>query len=122
MDEMTDLYVEYCLQLIEKSKETCSDLQILIEQKLDFSDYVPEGFGTGDLVVVGTGTLHVVDLKYGRGVVVSAEKNPQMMLYALGALSLFDMLYDIEKVSMAIVQPRVDNFYTYEISVEELFK
>lgn len=122
MDEMTDLYVEYCLELIEKSKEHCSDLQILIEQKLDFSDYVPEGFGTGDLVVVGNGTLHVVDLKYGRGVIVSAEKNPQMMLYALGALSLFDMLYDIEKVSMAIVQPRVDNFSTWEITVEELLK
>jgi len=122
MDEMTDLYVEYCLELIEKSKETCQDLQILIEQKLDFSDYVPEGFGTGDLVVVGSGTLHVVDLKYGRGVIVSAEKNPQMMLYALGALSLFDMLYDIEKVSMAIVQPRVDNFSTWEITVEELLK
>ena len=122
MDEMTDLYVEYCLELIESSKENCSDLQILIEQKLDFSDYVPEGFGTGDLVVVGNGTLHVVDLKYGRGVIVSAEKNPQMMLYALGALSLFDMLYDIEKVSMAIVQPRVDNFSTWEITVEELLK
>ena len=122
MDEYTDLYIEYCLELIEKSKENCSDLQILIEQKLDFSDYVPEGFGTGDLVVVGNGTLHVVDLKYGRGVIVSAEKNPQMMLYALGALSLFDMLYDIEKVSMAIVQPRVDNFSTWEITVEELLK
>lgn len=122
MDEMTDLYVEYCLELIEKSKETCQDLQILIEQKLDFSDYVSEGFGTGDLVVVGNGTLHVVDLKYGRGVIVSAEKNPQMMLYALGALSLFDMLYEIEKVSMAIVQPRVDNFSIWEISVEELLK
>jgi len=122
MDEMTDLYVEYCLELIEKSKENCKDLQILIEQKLDFSDYVPEGFGTGDLVVVGNGTLHVVDLKYGRGVIVSAEKNPQMMLYALGALSLFDMLYDIERVSMAIVQPRVDNFSTWEIPVEELLK
>lgn len=122
MDEMTDLYVEYCLKLIEKSKETCTDLQILIEQKLDFSDFVSEGFGTGDLVVVGSGTLHVVDLKYGRGVIVSAEKNPQMMLYALGALSLFDMLYEIEKVSMAIVQPRVDNFSTWEITVEELLK
>jgi len=122
MDEMTDLYMEYCLELIEKAKETCPDLQILIEQKLDFSDYVPEGFGTGDLVVVGSGTLHVVDLKYGRGVIVSAEKNPQMMLYALGALSLFDMLYDIKKVSMVIVQPRVDNFSTWEITVEELLK
>lgn len=122
MDEMTDLYVEYCLELIEKSKESCQDLQILIEQRLDFSDYVPEGYGTGDLVVVGNGTLHVVDLKYGRGVIVSAEENPQMMLYALGALSLFDMLYNIGKVSMAIVQPRVDNFSTWEISVEELLK
>ena len=122
MDEMTDLYVEYCLGLIEKSKESCTDLQILIEQKLDFSDYVPEGFGTGDLVVVGNGTLHVVDLKYGRGIIVSAEQNPQMMLYALGALSLFDMLYTIDKVSMAIVQPRADNFSTWEITVEELLK
>jgi hypothetical protein len=122
MDDMTHLYVEYCLELIEKSKESCEDLQILIEQKLDFSDYVPEGYGTGDLVIVGNGTLHVVDLKYGRGVIVLAEENPQMMLYALGALSLFDMLYDIKKVSMAIVQPRVDNFSTWEITVEELLK
>lgn len=120
MDEMTDLYVEYCLEVIEKAKESCKDLQILIEQKLDFSDYVPEGFGTGDLVIVGTGTLHVIDLKYGRGVIVSAERNPQMMLYALGALSLFEMLYDIDKVSMTIIQPRVDNFSTYELSVDEL--
>lgn len=122
MDEMTDLYVEYCMGLIEKAKETCKDLQILIEQKLDFSDYVTEGFGTGNLVVVGTGTLHVVDLKYGKGVMVSAEKNPQMMLYALGAISAFGMLYDIEKVSMSIVQPRLDNLSTYEMSIEELLK
>ena len=120
MDEMTDLYVEYCLGLIEKAREDCPDLQILIEQKLDFSDFVSEGFGTGDLVVVGSGTLHVVDLKYGRGVVVPAQRNPQMMLYALGALSLFEMLYDIEKISMTIIQPRVDNFSSYEISVDEL--
>lgn len=122
MDEYTDMYVEYCLSLIEKEKESCKDLQILIEQSLDFSDYVPDGFGTGDLVVVGNGTLHVVDFKYGKGVIVSAERNPQMMLYALGALSLFEMLYDIDRISMVIVQPRVDNFSTYEISVDELLK
>ncbi|NFF65946.1 DUF2800 domain-containing protein [Clostridium sporogenes] len=122
MDEYTDTYVEYCLGIIEKAKENCKDLQILIEQKLDFSDYVEGGFGTGDLVIVGTGTLHVIDFKYGRGVIVAAEKNPQMMLYALGALSLFDMLYDIKKVTMTIVQPRVDNFSTYEITVDELLK
>jgi Protein of unknown function (DUF2800). len=122
MDEYTDTYVEYCLEIIEKVKENCKDLQILIEQKLDFSDYVEGGFGTGDLVIVGTGTLYVIDFKYGRGVIVSAEKNPQMMLYALGALSLFDMLYDIEKVTMTIVQPRADNFSTYEMSVDDLIK
>ncbi|MBV1817140.1 DUF2800 domain-containing protein [Clostridium cochlearium] len=122
MDEMTDIYVEYCLGLIEKVKEKCKDPQILIEQKLDFSDYVEGGFGTGDLVVVGDKELHVVDLKYGKGIIVSAEKNPQIMLYALGAISLFDMLYDIEKVTMTIVQPRVDNFSTYEMSVDDLLK
>lgn len=122
MDEMTDIYVEYCLGLMEKVKEKCKDPQILIEQKLDFSDYVEGGFGTGDLVVVGDKELHVVDLKYGKGIIVSAEKNPQMMLYALGALSLFGMLYDIEKVTMTIVQPRVDNFSTYEMSVDDLLK
>lgn len=122
MDEYTDMYVEYCLSLIGKEKESCKDLQILIEQSLDFSDYVPNGFGTGDLVVVGNGTLHVVDFKYGKGVIVSAECNPQMMLYALGALSLFEMLYDIDRISMVIVQPRVDNFSTYEMSVDELLQ
>lgn len=120
MDEMTDLYVEYCLGIIEKAKEECQDLQILIEQRLDFSDYVPGGFGTGDLIVVGNGTLHVLDLKYGRGIVISAINNAQIMLYSLAALSLFEMLYDVEKISMTIIQPRVDNFSTYEISVEEL--
>ncbi len=120
MDEYTDLYVEFCLNLINAAKENCKDLQILIEQKLDFSDYVPEGYGTGDLVVVGNGTLHVVDFKYGKGIVVSSERNPQMMLYALGAFSLFEMLYDIETITMVIVQPRVDNFSTYKMHVDEL--
>lgn len=74
MDEMTDIYVEYCLGVIEKAKENCNDLQILIEQKLDFNDYVKGGFGRGDLVVVGTGELKVIDFKYGKNVIVSAER------------------------------------------------
>jgi hypothetical protein len=121
MDEYTDLYVEYCLSLIEKVKESCKDPQILIEQKLDFSDFVPGGFGTGDLVVVGKGIIYVVDFKYGY-TEVSGIGNPQMMLYALGALSLFDMLYDIEKISMTIFQPKINNFPTYETTVENLLK
>lgn len=119
MDEYTDLYVEYCLGLIEKVKDTCADPQILIEQKLDFSDFVPGGFGTGDLVIVGKGTLYVVDFKYGY-IEVSGKRNSQMMLYGLGALTLFDMLYDIDKISMTIFQPRVNNFPTDEMTVEEL--
>ena len=121
MDEYTDLYVEYCLGLIEKVKESCKDPQILIEQKLDFSDFVPGGFGTGDLVVVGKGIIYVVDFKYGY-TEVSGIGNPQMMLYALGALSLFDMLYEINKISMTIFQPKINNFPTYEITVEDLLK
>lgn len=120
LDEYTDVYVDYAKELITKVRSDCKDAIVLVEQRLDFSNYVPEGFGTGDLVIVADGTLYIVDLKYGKGVSVSAEENPQMMLYALGALNLFDFLYDIDKVSMTIVQPRLESISTYEISVEEL--
>lgn len=121
MDEYTDLYVEYCLGLIEKVREDCPDPQILIEERLDFSDYVPGGFGTGDLVIVGQSTLYVVDLKYGYRE-VSGIKNEQMLLYSLGAYSLLNMLYDIDTVSMTIFQPRKNNFPVYEITTEELLR
>ena len=78
---------------------------VLIEQRLDYSEYVEEGFGTGDCVIIGDGTLHIVDYKHGRGVLVEADDNPQMKLYALGALELFDCIYDIDTVSMTIYQP-----------------
>lgn len=102
MDNYTDGYVEYVLEVIEQAKQTCSDPIILIEQRLDFSKYVPDGFGTGDCVIIADGTLHIIDFKYGQGVLVSAEDNPQMKLYALGALGLFDGIYDIEMVLMTI--------------------
>lgn len=120
MDEYTDVYVSYATELITKVRQSCKDPIVLIEQRLDFSNYVPEGFGTGDLVIVADKTLYVVDLKYGTGVAVSAEQNPQMMLYALGALNLFEALYDIETVNMTIVQPRLESISTYEIEVTEL--
>lgn len=122
MEECTDDYVSFAMEQIEKAKQSCSDLIVMIEQRLDFSRWVPEGFGTGDLVIVADDTLYIVDLKYGKGIAVSAEWNPQMLLYSLGALELFDSLYDIEKVNMTIHQPRLENVSTFEITVHDLME
>lgn len=122
MDNYTDGYVEFVLEVIEQAKKICSDPLILIEQRLDFSKYVPEGFGTGDCLIIADGTLHIIDFKYGQGVLVSAEDNPQMKLYALGALDLFDGIYDIEMVSMTIYQPRRENISTSTVSKENLYQ
>ena len=120
MEEHTDSYVEFVLEQLERAKQYCTDPMILIEQKLDFSCYVPDGFGTGDCLIIADKSLHIIDFKYGLGVLVDAYENPQMMLYALGALRIFDSLYDIEKVSMSIFQPRRENVSTWSIPVTEL--
>lgn len=122
MDNYTDGYVEFVLEVIAQAKQACSDPLILIEQQLDFSKYVPDGFGTGDCVIIADGTLHIIDFKYGQGVLVSAEDNPQIKLYALGALDLFDGIYDIEMVSMTIYQPRRENVSTTTVSKESLYQ
>jgi hypothetical protein len=95
---------------------------VLIEQRLDFSKYVEGGFGTGDCVVIADGALHIVDYKHGQGVLVEAEDNPQMKLYALGALEIFDGIYDIDTVSMTIYQPRRDNVSTHTVFKESLYQ
>ena len=120
MDAYTDGYVEFVLEQLAQAKLECADPLVLIEQRLDFSCWVPEGFGTGDCLIVADKLLHIIDFKYGQGVLVEAEENPQMMLYALGALRLFDSLYDITEVSMSIYQPRRENVSTWTISVDEL--
>ena len=122
LEEYTDVYLALAMELITKAKDECKDPLILVEQRLDYACYVPEGFGTGDLIIVADGTLDIVDLKYGRGVAVSAKDNPQMKLYALGALTLFDVLYDIETVRMTICQPRLENISSYEIKASELLE
>lgn len=122
MDSYTDDYVSYVLEQYEQAKQATPGAVIYIEQRLDFSHVVPGGFGTGDCLVVADGTLHVIDLKYGLGVLVEAEWNPQMMLYSLGALALFDALYDIEQVALTVFQPRRENVSTWTISVTELNK
>lgn len=122
MEEFTDDYRDFIMDLVGQAKLTCKDPVTLIEQHLDFSCYVPDGFGTGDFLLVEDRELNVVDFKYGRGVAVYADHNPQMMLYALGALNLFDCLYDIEQVTMTIFQPRLSSISTWTISAEELYK
>lgn len=120
MEEYTDAYVDFVMEQYEIIRQNCPDPVLLIEQHLDFSSYVPDGFGTGDCVIIGDGVLHIIDFKYGKGVLVEAEHNPQMMLYALGALGIYDSLYDIREVSMSIFQPRRENVSTWTISAEDL--
>ena len=120
MDEYTDDYAQFVQEAIAEAKRYCADPVVHIEQRLDFSDYVPDGFGTGDCVIVADRRLHIIDFKYGQGVLVEAEHNPQMKLYALGALHVYDALYDVDEVSMTIYQPRRANVSTWTISVDEL--
>ena len=120
MDDCASGYAAYVLEQVEAAKETCSDPVVLIEQRVDFSRWVEEGFGTADCIIIADGTLQVIDFKYGLGVLVSSTENPQMMCYALGALELFDGIYDIDTVRMTIYQPRRDNLSTYELSKDDL--
>lgn len=122
MEESTDDYRDFIMDLVGQARQNCKDPVTLIEQHLDFSCYVPDGFGTGDFLLVADKELNVVDFKYGRGVAVYADHNPQMMLYALGALQLFDCLYDIEKVTMTIYQPRLQSISSWTITAEELYQ
>lgn len=95
---------------------------LLVEQKVDFSRWVHEGFGTADAIVIDelNKTLHVIDLKYGKGVAIYAQNNTQAQLYALGAYDLFAHIYDIDFIKMHIHQPRINNITHWEITVDEL--
>ena len=120
MDRHTDDYVSFVLEQYEQALQNCTDPEVLIEQRLDYSEYVPEGFGTGDAVILADRTLSIIDFKYGQGVVVDAYRNTQMMLYALGALGQFGKLYEIDEISMTIFQPRRENVSSWTISVVDL--
>lgn len=112
--------VAVAMERIDEARARCEDPVILVEQRVDFSRWVPEGFGTGDLVIVADDTLEVLDLKYGKGIPVQAQENTQMRLYGLGALDQFAHLYDIKSVRMTILQPRLENYAAEEISAQEL--
>jgi len=120
MPDYVAMYVDTCMEKVSEAKAVTPDALLKIEARLNFSEWVPEGFGTGDFVVIADGTMEVCDLKYGKGIPVSAVDNKQMRLYALGAIAEFSFLYDIKKVKMTIIQPRLDSISTDEISVEDL--
>lgn len=120
MDSEVLKYTEYVLELFNIIKQSSPDAVLLVEQRLDFSHLVPRGFGTGDILIIADGKIYVIDLKYGKGIQVFAEKNSQLMLYGIGALRRFEMLYDIDTVVLTIVQPRLDHIDTWEISADDL--
>lgn len=117
MERYTDEYLDY-LKVTALNLNTAP--YVAIEQKLDLGNWIPEGFGTADCVMVYGNTVHVFDFKYGKGVQVDAEQNPQMMLYALGAYAAYKMLYPIEQICMTIVQPRIDHVSEWICTLEEL--
>ena len=120
MQEACQRYVDICIEKINGARQISKDSQIKVEQRLDFSNWVPEGFGTGDMVIISDEFLEIIDLKYGKGVPVSAVNNSQMRLYALGMFDAYGYLYGAEEVRMTIVQPRLDSISTETISVEDL--
>lgn len=122
MDEATDAYAGYVLEQVAEAKKATTDPIVLVEQRVDFSTYVPDGFGTADALIIADGKLSITDLKYGQGVLVEADHNPQLMCYALGAYEMFSALYDIETVSMTIFQPRRDNVSVFEMKASDLLE
>lgn len=113
-------YASFVAEKFAEAKQRTKDAVLQVEVKLNLTEYVPEGFGTGDAIVIADGILDIIDLKYGKGVMVSCENNKQMMLYSLGALREFDFMYDIHTVRMTIFQPRLDNISSFEMSVADL--
>lgn len=122
MEDYAESYKNYVIERYNSALQKTPDAILMLEQRLDFSKYVPDGFGTGDAVIISEGKLEIIDLKYGKGVEVSAVDNPQLRLYALGAYEAFDMLYGFDTVEMTIYQPRLDNISSENISVAELLE
>ena len=122
MQECAEGYLDFVMEQIEEAKMLSPDPYVGIEQRLDYSKWVPEGFGTGDCVIIADGLLHIIDYKYGVGIPVAAEKNSQLMCYAVAALDTFEGIYHMERVKLSIYQPRRENVCTWETTKDELLK
>lgn len=115
-------YIERIKELYAECKKRSKSTVMFLETRLDFSNYVPDGFGTGDVILLEDDTLHIIDLKFGKGVRVDAENNPQLRLYGLGAINAFDDLYDFKSVVMHIEQPRLNHSSEEILAKEDLLK
>ena len=122
MEECAAGYAAYVVELLETAKLTCADPVVMIEQRVDFSRWVQDGFGTADCILIADGVLNIVDYKHGKGVEVSAEGNTQLSLYSLGALEIFDGIYDIDRVCVHIFQPRKSNVVSSTMDKSDLYK
>jgi len=120
MDDEVDKYVEYVSEQFAMAKREHNGATLIVEERVDLTEYIEEGFGTCDANVIADETLEVIDLKYGKGVKVYADNNEQLKLYGLGALRIYDLAYDIQKVRLTIFQPRLDHYSSWEIDAEEL--
>lgn len=120
MDEATTYYRDYVVEAFNAEKKQDDAAGLFVEVQVGLANWIPEGFGTSDAVIVSNKTLHVIDFKYGTGVPVSAVENPQLMLYAAGTMAKYDTLYDFQIITIHIVQPRIDNISTYSLTVDEL--
>lgn len=122
MQSCADEYQQFVTEQIEDIRRACPDLTVLVEQRLDLSEYIPESFGTADCIIAGDGTAVIIDYKHGSGIEVSADHNTQLMCYGLGMCLLFGGIYDIDTVRMCIFQPRKNNVSIFEMPSEELFR
>lgn len=118
--EAVEDYTAYAVSQIEEAKQNCENPFFGVELKVSLADRVDGCFGIADMVVVDDRKIHIIDLKLGKGVMVDAERNVQLMIYGLGVLDMLGFLYEIETVELTIVQPRIEHFSTWEISAEEL--
>lgn len=120
MEEAAEGYRDMVLELRDQLAQTCPDPFIAVEQQVHFEEYVPGGFGTADCILIGNGEMYVVDFKYGKGVEVDSTDNPQLKCYGLGAYLAYGDLYDIEKITLVIYQPRIGNFSRWSLTTKEL--
>jgi len=120
MEEEVEEYANYVMEAYNAALAKTKDALIFLEEQLDYSSYVPDGFGTSDCIIIADGEMEIIDLKFGKGVEVSPIDNPQLKLYALGAYEKYGFIYGIDKIKMTIAQVRLNNISSWDINVKML--